>query len=209
MSDQHCQRCHQTADNVLLTQSDDVFCDNCHYERPPSFFKGMEEEQLKDSNQDHSFRFLSPALPHRVITGKEAEPDADYCQHLADNRFTPCFDAHPDLGTNSADLGPLKIGRHETNLQDSGPLENDFPTSSHDFQMTNIEVAETHLKTPEAVTYENNKPSSHNLVANKISKLGHKQTGPHPESSTNQACKQGIPRLTGHLERSNQQFILF
>ena len=28
-----------------------------------------------------------------VITGKEAEPDADYCQHLA-HRFTPCFDAH-------------------------------------------------------------------------------------------------------------------
>ena len=177
MSDQHCQSCHQTADNVSLRQSDDVLCDNCHYEKPPSFFKGVEEEQLEDSNQDHSFRFSSPVLPHRVITGKEAEPDADYCQHLADNRFTPCFDAHPDLGTNSADLGPLEIGRHETNLQDSGPLENDFSSSSHDFQTKNIEVSETQTSSEdtEAVTYENNTPSSHNLVGNKISKLGHKQ----------------------------------
>ena len=141
MSDQHCQRCHQTANNVSLRQSDDVLCDNCHYERPPSFFKGVEEEQLEDSNQDHSFRFLSLALPHIVITGKEAETDAGYCQHLADNRFTPCFDVHPDLGTNSADLGPLEIGGHGTNLQDSGQLENDFSTSSRDFQMKNIEVS--------------------------------------------------------------------
>ena len=144
--------------------------------------KGMEEEQLEASNQDHRFRFLSPALPHRIITGKEAEPDADYCQHLADNRFTSCFDAHPDLGTNSADLGQLEIGGHGTNLKDSGQLENDFPTSSHDFQMKNIEVSETQTSSEdtEATTYENNTPSSHNLVGNKISKLGHKQTGPHP-----------------------------
>ena len=247
MSDQHCQRCHQTANNVLLRQSDDLLCDNCHYERPPSFFKGVEEEQLEDRNQDHSFRFLSLALPHSyywlyltviiyltvilvitgftsqlllalphsyywlyltVITGKEAEPDADYCQQLADNRFTPCFDVHPDLGTNSADLGPLEIGGHGTNSQDSGQLENDFSTSSRDFQMKNIEVSEpqTSSENTEAATYENNTPSSHNLVGNKISKLGHKQTGPHPESSTNQAWTQGIPRLTISKDQTNNSY---
>ena len=185
-----------------------MLCDNCHYERPPSFFKGVEEEQLEDSNQDHSFCFLSLALPHRVITGKEAEPDADYCQHLADNRFTPCFDAHPDLGTNSADLGPFEIGRHGANLQGSGPLENDFSTSSHYFQTENIEVYETQTssKNTEAATYENNTPSSHNLVGNKISKLGHKQTCPHLQSSTNQTCKQGISRLTISKDQTNNSY---
>ena len=80
------------------------------------------------------FLLLSPALPHRVAAGKEPEPDAAYCQHLVDNIFTPCFNAHPGLSMNSADLGLLEIGPHGANLQGSGSLENEFQLQAMTFR---------------------------------------------------------------------------
>ena len=119
--------------------------------------------------------------PHRVISSKEAEPDAEHCQDLA-IVFTLCFNVHLDLGMNSADLGPLEIGCHGANSPGAGLLENDFSTSNHDIQMENIEVSRTQTssKNMEAATCKNNTPSFHTLVGNKISKLGYIQTGPHP-----------------------------
>ena len=119
--------------------------------------------------------------PHRVISSNEAEPDAEHCQDLA-IVFTSCFDVYLDLDINSADLGPLEIGCHGANSPDAGLLENDFSTLNHDIQMENIEVprTQTSSKNMEAATCENNMPSFHTLVGNKISKLSYIQTGPHP-----------------------------
>ena len=101
LESQSCEKCHRIG-NATIRQSDDILCETCWNSEvsvktyPPSYI--LEEDQVEETDQDHSLRFsdfLTPTAHTRSQTALAARK--------AENKdaYTDEHDEHGDLG-----LGP-------------------------------------------------------------------------------------------------------
>ena len=101
LESQGCEKCHRIG-NATIRQSDDILCETCWNSEvsvktyPPSYI--LEEDQVEETDRDHSFRFsefLTPTAHTRSQTALAARK--------AENKdaYTDEHDEHGDLG-----LGP-------------------------------------------------------------------------------------------------------
>ena len=107
LESQSCEKCHRI-ENATIRQSDDILCETCWNSEvsiktyPPSYI--LEEDQVEETDQNHSFRFsefLTPTPHTRSQTASAARKaenkDAYNCKH----------DEHGDLGLEISQISQI------------------------------------------------------------------------------------------------------